>query len=94
MIHFANKNSLKVFAGTSHPKLAKEIARYLKLGMGKMVIKKFANGEIYAKPDESVRGCDVFIVQTGGAVVNESMMELFIMLDAFKLAHFCNPKHN
>ena len=75
---------LKLFAGTSHPQLAKEISKYLKEELSEMKISRFACGEIYARPVPSVRGCDVFIVQTCTHNVNEDFMELFIILDAMK----------
>lgn len=75
---------LKLFSGSSHPKLAQEIAENLGVELSNMQISRFACGEIYAKPLESVRGMDVFIVQTGSENVNEDLMELFVMLDAFK----------
>src|SRR3990167_6592170 len=81
MIH---RNTLKLFAGSSHPELAKAIAKQLRLKLSPMEIKRFASGEIYAKPGESVRGCNVFVIQSATERVNEDMMELFIMLDAFK----------
>lgn len=75
---------LKIFAGSSHPELAKEIAGHLKVPLSPLILSKFACGEIYVKPGESVRGADVFVVQTGTMNTNEELMELFIMLDAFK----------
>lgn len=76
--------SIKIFSGSSHPDLAKEIAKYLKTSLSEMVISRFACGEIYAKPKESVRGFDVFVVQTATSNVNEDLMELFIILDSLK----------
>lgn len=75
---------IKIFAGTSHEELGKKIAAVLKLPFSKMLIRKFACGEIYAKPEDSVRGCQVFIIQTATSNVNEELIELFIMLDALK----------
>ncbi|MBU1152280.1 ribose-phosphate pyrophosphokinase [Patescibacteria group bacterium] len=75
---------LKIFSGSSHPELAKEIAKYLKVPLNEMEISRFACGEIYAKPKDTVRGCDVFVVQTATANVNEDLMELFIILDSLK----------
>jgi len=75
---------IKIFSGSSHPDLAKEIAKYLKVSLSEMVISRFACGEIYAKPKESVRGFDVFVVQTATSNVNEDLMELFIILDSLK----------
>jgi len=76
--------NLKIFSGTSHPILAAAIAKELKVPLSEMQISRFACGEIYAKPAESVRGADVFIVQTATDRVNEDLMELFIMIDALK----------
>lgn len=79
-----NKHPIKFFAGTSHPELAKEIAKHLRVGVSGMEISKFACNEIYAKPKISVRGADVFVLQTASENVNEDLMELFIMLDSLK----------
>lgn len=75
---------IKIFSGTSHPELAKEIAKKLGIEVSEMTISKFACGEIYAKPKDTVRGMDVYIVQTASSKVNEDLMELFIMIDALK----------
>ncbi len=75
---------IKLFSGTSHPELAKEIAKNLKVKLSEMQISRFACGEIYAKPKETVRGCDVFVIQTSSENVNEDLMELFIILDSLK----------
>ncbi|MBT4917704.1 ribose-phosphate pyrophosphokinase [Candidatus Peregrinibacteria bacterium] len=77
-------SSIKLFAGTSHPELAEEIAKNLKVPLSPMEISRFACGEIYAKPTESIRENDVFVVQTASENVNEDLMELFIMLDSMK----------
>jgi len=77
-------SSIKIFAGTSHPELAKEIADCLEVPMSEMIISKFACGEIYAKPAHTIRGDDIFVLQTASANVNEDLMELFIMLDSLK----------
>ncbi|MBD3360469.1 ribose-phosphate diphosphokinase, partial [Candidatus Peregrinibacteria bacterium] len=79
-----DKHPIKIFSGSSHPELAKEIAKSLRMPLSKMKISRFACNEIYAKPEESVRGDDVFIVQTSSSNVNEDLMELFIMLDSLK----------
>ncbi len=75
---------IRVFSGSSHPALAGAIAQELGLKLSEMHISRFACGEIYAKPVESVRGADVYLVQTATQDVNENYMELFIMLDALK----------
>ena len=77
---------IKIFTGNAHPALAKEIAAYLGLQLGKAFVGKFNNGEIQVMIEESVRGKDVFIVQPTCAPVNDNIMELLIMVDAFKRA--------
>ena len=79
-----SKKRLKFFAGNSHPALAKDLAKSLGVKLSPAEIKNFSNGEIYFKPLESVRGCEVFVLQTASDNVNQDMMELFVMLDAFK----------
>ena len=79
-------HDIKLFAGRSNSKLAEEIAEYLGTTVGQMVIKNFADGEIYVQVQESIRGDDIFIVQPICNPVNENLMELLIMIDAFKRA--------
>lgn len=78
------KYPIKLFSGTSHPELAKAIARHLKIRLSDMLISRFACNEIYAKPSQTVRGADVFVIQTASENVNEDLMELFIILDSLK----------
>lgn len=81
------QKSLAVFSGSVNPELAEQIAESLGVTLGKVKLEKFANGEIYARYQESVRGADVFIVQSvAGAQVNDALMELLIMTDAAKRA--------
>jgi ribose-phosphate pyrophosphokinase len=77
---------MKVFAGSSNPGLAREIAGYLKIDLGKCVLKRFSDGEIHFYIDENVRGEDVFIIQSGSHEANVHLMELLLMIDAFKRA--------
>ncbi len=79
-------HDIKLFSGRSNPQLAEEIADYLGTTVGPMIIKNFADGEIYVQVQESVRGDDVFIVQPVCNPVNENLMELLIIIDAFKRA--------
>ena len=79
-------HDIKLFAGRSNMKLAEEIAQYLGTTVGPMVIKNFADGEVYVQVQESIRGDDVFIVQPVCNPVNENLMELLIIIDAFKRA--------
>ena len=83
----ANEDKFRIFTGNANPDLAREIAAYLGTTLGDAVINRFNNGEVQAMINESVRGKDVFIVQpTCGPVVNDNVMELLIMADAFKRA--------
>lgn len=75
---------LKVFSGSAHPKLAQSIARYLGVPLGQCYLSRFSDGEIWFQIKENVRGADVFVVQPTAAPVNENLMELLVMLDAFK----------
>ena len=75
-----------VFSGRSHPELAERIAGQLGVGLGEIVLETFANGETYCRYGESIRGADVFIVQTGCEPVDRNLMELLLMIQAAKLA--------
>lgn len=75
---------LKVFGGRAHPELTEEICAYLNVPLGIASAFNFSDGEIFVQIDENVRGSDVFIVQPTCPPVNENLMELLIMLDAFK----------
>ncbi|EFJ24123.1 hypothetical protein SELMODRAFT_166034 [Selaginella moellendorffii] len=78
---------LKIFSGTANLPLATEIACYMGLELGKRTIKRFADGEIHVHLEESVRGCDIFLVQPTCPPANENLMELFVMIDACRRAH-------
>lgn len=80
------KDSMKVFAGSSNKPLAMEIGAYLEIELGKSVLDRFSDGEIHFYIDENVRGEDVFVIQSGAFDTNFNLMELFIMIDAFKRA--------
>jgi ribose-phosphate pyrophosphokinase len=77
---------LMVFAGRSHPELAQRIAERLGVELGEIRLKTFANGETYCRYDESIRGADVFLVQTGCEPVDRNLMELLLMIQAARLA--------
>lgn len=79
-------HEIKVFSGSSHPELAKKIAGYLGTALGQIELKKFSNGESYARFAENIRGRDVFLVQSLYGPINDYLMELLIMLDAAKRA--------
>lgn len=77
---------VKIFTLDSNPELAHEVASYLNRSIGKSSVSKFSDGEIQVNIDESVRGCEVYIVQSTSEPVNERLMELLIMIDALKRA--------
>lgn len=77
---------LKIFCGTANPALGEEIAAYLSVSLGKVGITRFADGEIYVRFEENARGVDAFVVQPTCHPVNETLMELLIMLDALRRA--------
>src|ERR671932_1218818 len=77
---------LMVFAGRSHPDLAQDIVEHLGVTLGDIELKTFANGETYVRYCESIRGADVFLVQTGCMPVDKNLMELLLMIQAAKLA--------
>ena len=77
---------LMVFAGRSHPDLARNIAEKLGVELAGIELSTFANDETYCRFDESIRGADVFLVQTGCAPVDKNLMELLVMIQGAKLA--------
>ena len=78
----SDNNRLRLFSGSANTKLSQEVARYLGMDLGPMVRKRFADGEIYVQIQESIRGCDVYLVQPTCYPVNDHLMELLIMVDA------------
>ena len=80
------KRPVKIFSGRANIPLSKEICEYLNLPLGKININPFSDGELYVQIQESVRGCDVFLIQPTCPPVNENIMELLIVLDALKRA--------
>ena len=77
---------LKIFTGNANRALAEEIAQYLHVPLGNAEVSHFSDGEVFVQINENVRGTDVFLVQPTCPPVNDSLMELLIMLDAFKRA--------
>ena len=77
---------LMLFSGRSNPELAERIAERLSVTLGEVELKTFANGETYVRYLESIRGADVFIIQSGNRPVNDHLVELLIMIQAAKLA--------
>ena len=78
--------NIKVFSGSSHADLTNKVCDRLGIEPGKVVTKKFSNLETCVEIGESVRGEDVYIIQTGGGEVNDNLMELLIMINACKIA--------
>ena len=79
-------NGIKIFSGRASTTLAKELSKYLKIPLGKINITDFSDGEIYVQVEENVRGEDVFLIQSTSSPGNSNLMELLIMIDAFKRA--------
>jgi ribose-phosphate pyrophosphokinase len=85
-IKMTGQKRLVLVAGRAHPQLAKDIAAELGSELVPTDARTFANGELYARYDESVRGCDAFVIQSHTAPINEWLMEQLIMVDALKRA--------
>ena len=77
---------LKLFSGNANRPLAEEIAQYLHVGLGDADVSRFSDGEVYVQINENVRGQDVFVIQPTCPPVNDHLMELLVMMDAFKRA--------
>src|SRR5438552_9861787 len=75
---------LRVFTGSAHPALGEAIARFLGVPLERAHLARFSDGEVWFQIQDNVRGADVFVVQPTGPPVNENLMELLVMLDAFK----------
>ncbi|MCM3125885.1 ribose-phosphate diphosphokinase [Mesobacillus sp. AQ2] len=78
--------NLKVFSLNSNVELAQEIAQVIGVELGKCSVSQFSDGEIQINIEESIRGCDVYVIQSTSSPVNENIMELLIMIDALKRA--------
>src|SRR5713226_5932703 len=77
---------LKLFSGNANRSLAEEIAQYLRVPLSDAEVSRFSDGEVFVKINENVRGADVFVVQPTCPPVNDTLMELLVMIDAFKRA--------
>lgn len=80
------QSKLRIFAGSSNPKLASLISEQLGVELGEITLSRFKSGEIYVHYEESIRNCDVFIVQSLSHPINELFVELLVMIDAAKRA--------
>ena len=81
-IKITGQKKLVLVTGRAHPELAHQIAAELETDVVHTDARTFANGEIYARYDESVRGCDAFVIQSHARPINEALMEQLIMVDA------------
>lgn len=79
-----NRKNLMLFSGRAHPELAEQVAKELDVHVTTQTARDFANGEIFVRFDESVRGCDAFVLQSHPAPLNQWVMEQLIMIDALK----------
>jgi ribose-phosphate pyrophosphokinase len=79
-----NRKNLMLFSGRAHPELAEQVAKELDVAVTAQTARDFANGEIFVRFDESVRGCDAFVLQSHPAPLNKWLMEQLIMIDALK----------
>ena len=80
------KKNLMLFSGRAHPELAEQVAKHLDVTITPQSAYNFANGEIFVRFEESVRGCDAFVLQSHSAPINDQIMEHLIMVDALKRA--------
>ncbi len=81
-----DNNRLRLLSGSANLELSQEVARYLGVGLGPMIRKRFADGELYVQIQESIRGCDVYLLQPTCQPVNDHLMELLTMIDACRRA--------
>jgi ribose-phosphate pyrophosphokinase len=86
MMSATPKKNLMLFSGRCHPELAEEVAKHLDVSITPQAAYTFANGEIFVRFEESVRGCDAFVLQSHGTPINDAIMEQLIMVDALKRA--------
>lgn len=80
------RDEIKVFAGNSNPALADAVCAYLRVNRGAAEVRRFSDGEIFVEIKENVRGGDVFVIQSTCTPVNDNLIELLLMLDAFRRA--------
>jgi ribose-phosphate pyrophosphokinase len=85
-MELVTKKKLILVAGRGHPELSAEVSEHLGVPLGEVVLSTFANGEIYCRYGENIRGADLFVFQTHGGSINDSLMEQLIMIDAAKRA--------
>jgi ribose-phosphate pyrophosphokinase len=84
--HMYSSKKLRIFSGSSNPVLAGKIAEHLNTPLGKIKLSRFKSGEVYVHYEESIRNCDVFLIQSLSHPINEHFVELLVMIDAAKRA--------
>src|SRR3954449_4798131 len=84
--HIAGRKSLVLLSGGAYPELAEEIAEFLGVTVTATTRREFANGELFIRPNESVRGTDAFVIQSYTSPINQWVMETLILVDALKRA--------
>ena len=85
-MELVTKKNLILVAGRGHPELSTEVAQHLHVPLGEVSLSTFANGEIYCRYGENIRGADVFVFQSHADQINDRLMEQLIMIDAAKRA--------
>jgi len=85
-VDIVSRNRMMLFTGGANEPLAEEVAEVLGIQLGKVELSKFANGEIYVRPGESVRGADCFVIQSHCAPINDNIMEQLVTIDALRRA--------
>src|SRR5262245_6469626 len=85
-MELVTKKKLMLVAGRAHQELSSEVSEHLGVPLGEVVSSTFANGEIYCRYGENIRGADLFVFQTQAGSINDSLMEQLIMIDAAKRA--------
>src|SRR5260370_40427288 len=85
-MELVTKKNLIMVAGRGHPELSTEVAQHLHIPLGDVALSTFANGEIYCRYGENIRGADVFVFQSHADSINDRLMEQLIMIDAAKRA--------
>lgn len=83
---YSSSSKLRIFSGSSNPQLAANIAEHLGLPLGKIKLSRFKSGEVYVHFEETIRNCDVFLVQSLSHPINDYFVELLVMIDAAKRA--------
>ena len=86
LLQINENNRLRLFSGSANVALSREVAGYLGIDLGPMIRKRFADGELYVQIQESIRGCDVYLIQPTCYPVNDHLMELLIIVDACRRA--------